>query len=43
MAISKKFMEMRGKAYPRAAFKSLVENAIDCSQKTAEKKAAKNN
>lgn len=43
MAISKKFMEMRGKTYPRAAFKYLVENAIDCSQKTAEKKAAKNN
>ena len=43
MAISKKFMEMHGIAYPRAAFKHLVENAIDCSQKTAEKKAAKNN
>lgn len=41
MAMSNKFIELYGEEYPRATFKSLVKNAIDNSQKTAEKKANK--
>lgn len=41
MAISKKYLETFGFPYPRSAFKSIVNNAVDQSAKTAAKKAYK--